>query len=227
MEKLNQKKITALLAPLGLVAGMAFATQGIAEEFRHYPVDGSGSEVMNSAGDCWVTVGGVSGPKEACGDVVAVEEVVVVMAPADSDGDGVIDAQDKCPGTRAGAKVDQWGCEIIENLVIDLVEGEFAFDSAVLNPGTQEALDDVATLIAESRGDETLTIIGHTDSTGPAEYNMGLSERRAQAAADHLISRGVAAERITVVGKGEEMPIADNSTREGRAENRRIEVQTN
>ena len=56
------------------------------------------------------------------------------MVDGDSDGDGVLDSIDRCPGTRAGAKVDQWGCEVIENLTIDLVNDEFDFDRAVLKP---------------------------------------------------------------------------------------------
>ena len=230
MEKMNRKKIAALLASVGLMAGMAVATQGFAAGHdRNYTADGSKTMVMNGAGECWLTTGGTAGPKEECGDEMPKPMMAepVAMAPADSDGDGVIDPQDKCPGTRAGAKVDQWGCEIVENLVIDLVEGEFDFDSAALKPAMMTELDNVAGLINNSPGDETLIIIGHTDSTGPADYNQNLSERRAQAAADYLISKGVADLRVGVMGKGETMPIADNGTREGRAQNRRIEVQTN
>ena len=125
----------------------------------------------------------------------------------------------------AGAKVDADGCEIIENLTIDLVEGEFAFDSAELKPGTKAALDDLANQIQESRGNEAVTIIGHTDSTGPEEYNLALSVRRAQSAADYLEAQGIT--DITVEGMGEAQPIADNATPQGRAKNRRIEFKVN
>ena len=90
----------------------------------------------------------------------------------------------------------------------------------------KDALNNLADTIQRSRGDETITIVGHTDGVGPAEYNQGLSERRAQAAADHLISRGIDADRVTVRGEGESNPIADNGSAEGRARNRRIEVRT-
>jgi OOP family OmpA-OmpF porin len=63
---------------------------------------------------------------------------------------------------------------------------------------------------------------GYTDSTGSAKYNQGLSERRAQAVADYLTSNGIGAHRLTVKGYGEENPVADNKTREGRAHNRRV-----
>jgi len=230
MEKFNQKKIVALLAPLGLVAGMALSAQGIAAEDSTYAVDGAKSVVKNIAGECWRTSGGMSGPVEACGDTMPVAEMAapapapVAAGPTDSDGDGVIDAQDKCPGTRAGAEVDQWGCEVVANLTIDLVEDEFAFDSADLKPAMQDALTDLADQVKASTGHEVLTIIGHTDSTGPEEYNMQLSLRRAQSAADYLESQGI--DSITVKGMGESEPVADNGTREGRAKNRRVEVTT-
>jgi len=219
----TQKKTIVML---GMVAGMAMATQGMASShggMKHYAIDGSMGAIMNSGGNCWNTAGGAAGPKEACGDMVAEP---MAATPADSDGDGVIDAKDKCPGTRAGAKVDQWGCEIMESMTIDLLEGEFGFDSAVLTPAMEQALDAVAKMIKDSPGSETLVIIGHTDSVGPADYNMGLSLRRAESARDYLVSAGVSTDMITVRGEGEENPVADNSTREGRDQNRRIHVES-
>jgi OOP family OmpA-OmpF porin len=227
MGKSKRKNLAVAMAALGLVAGMSIATQAMAEGERHYAVDGSGGVVKNTGGNCWRAAGGRPSPLEACGDEMPVEEVVVeevVVVVLDSDGDGVNDDIDKCPGTRAGAAVDQWGCEVVANLTIDLVEGEFAFDSAVLTPAMKAALDDLANQIKESKGHEVVTIIGHTDSTGPEGYNLKLSERRAQAAADHLEAQGI--DSITVIGKGELEPVADNSTRDGRAMNRRIEVTT-
>jgi OmpA-OmpF porin, OOP family len=87
-------------------------------------------------------------------------------------------------------------------------------------------LDAVADKVLSSPGSEMLDIVGHTDSTGPEAHNQALSERRAQSAADHLIGRGVPATSITISGMGESQPVADNSTREGRAMNRRVEIMT-
>ncbi len=70
-------------------------------------------------------------------------------------------------------------------------------------------------------------IHGHTDSDGPESYNQGLSERRAQSIMKYLISRGVPKEKIRAYGEGELKPIADNATREGRAKNRRVEIEIN
>ena len=170
--------------------------------------------------------GGVKQLVEKCGDVIAKEEPAPTPVPVDGDddNDGVPNSRDKCPNTRAGATVDADGCEITENLTINLVVEEFDFDSAVLKPEMKAALEDFADKVKASPGHESVTVIGHTDSTGPEAYNLKLSERRAQAAADYLESLGI--DSITVKGMGESQPIADNSTREGRAQNRRIEITT-
>jgi len=70
-----------------------------------------------------------------------------------------------------------------------------------------------------------VTIIGYTDSTGTDEHNQKLSERRAAAVKDTLIKQGVAADRLTSIGEGEKAPVATNETKEGRLENRRIELE--
>jgi OOP family OmpA-OmpF porin len=169
---------------------------------------------------------GVPDDRDQCPNTPAGVAVDEVGCPLDSDGDGVPDYRDKCPGTPLGTKVDADGCAIIESMVIDLNVEEFDFGSAELRPPMKDALDNLADTILRSRGEETITIVGHTDSVGPAEYNQGLSQRRAQSAADHLISRGVDTDRVTVKGEGETSPIADNDTDAGRARNRRIEVKT-
>jgi OOP family OmpA-OmpF porin len=146
--------------------------------------------------------------------------------PMDSDGDGVPDYQDKCPGTPRGAKVDASGCEIMGSVTINVTTDHFAFDSAELKPAMKSELESIASKVAASKGNEQLEIIGHTDSTGPESHNQGLSERRAQAAADFLAGLGVSPAAMTVKGMGESQPVADNATREGRAMNRRVEIHT-
>lgn len=134
--------------------------------------------------------------------------------PQDSDGDGVIDARDKCPNTPAGARVDSQGCWSFTGI-------EFEFDSAVIKP-QYTALFDNAIQILKANPGLTVQLDGHTDSRGPANYNLGLSTRRSQAVKDHLLYSGINASRIAIKGFGESEPIADNSTSEGRAENRRV-----
>lgn len=67
--------------------------------------------------------------------------------------------------------------------------------------------------------------MGHTDSVGPEEYNQRLSVRRAESVKAHLVGQGIEANRIYTEGKGESQPVADNSTKEGRAKNRRVEIE--
>ncbi len=95
----------------------------------------------------------------------------------------------------------------------------FDFDSAVLKPVMKKDLADIATKI---QGAQSVSVVGHTDSIGSDAYNQSLSERRAKSAASYLESKGVS--NITTSGAGESQPVADNSTAEGRAKNRRVVV---
>ena len=100
----------------------------------------------------------------------------------------------------------------------------FDFDKATLKPEGRQVLDQVADQ-ASSLELETLIAVGHTDSTGPEAYNQKLSERRANSVKEYLVSKGIPADRIYTEGKGELDPIATNATREGRAQNRRVEIE--
>src|SRR6185503_2905651 len=99
----------------------------------------------------------------------------------------------------------------------------FATGKSALRPRSQAKLDLVGDALKE-QGEKHIVVEGHTDSTGSEETNMALSLKRAEAVRDYLISDGVMPNRITATGVGEARPIADNSTTEGRAENRRVEI---
>jgi outer membrane protein len=135
--------------------------------------------------------------------------------PADADGDGVPDSVDLCPATPRGHTVDAKGCSCDYTLSL-----AFGFDSAELTTADVAALDElVGTLqrLPHVRG----VLEGHTDSRGSEAYNQALSERRAQAVANYLRAAGLG-DQFTAVGLGESQPIADNSTEDGRAANRRV-----
>lgn len=124
-------------------------------------------------------------------------------------------------------KLEGTGVRVVRNgNNIDLVmPGDVTFEtnSASLNSNFFEVLDSVVLVLNEYKS-TLVTVAGYTDSTGSAEYNQKLSERRASTVALYLQSRGVAQERLAAIGRGENMPVAGNNTAEGRARNRRVEI---
>ena len=107
--------------------------------------------------------------------------------------------------------------------IISLQGVNFEHDSAKLTANSTATLDEaIATL--QRRSDINVEVAAHTDSQGSDEYNMGLSERRAASVMNYLTSHGIDAGRLTSKGYGEAQPIADNKTKEGRAQNRRVEL---
>ena len=100
----------------------------------------------------------------------------------------------------------------------------FDFDKSVVKPEGKTKLDDLS---ARVRGMslEVVIAIGHADSIGSDAYNQKLSVRRAESVKAYLVSKGIEANRIYTEGKGEKQPVADNRTREGRAKNRRVEIE--
>ena len=100
----------------------------------------------------------------------------------------------------------------------------FDFDKAVLKPEGKAKLDDVVGKL-KATALEVVIAIGHTDSVGTAEYNQKLSVRRAEAVKAYMVSKGIEPNRIYTEGKGKAQPIASNTTAEGRAKNRRVEIE--
>lgn len=219
----DKNKFHRAVGPLALAVTLALGASGVQAADKMHEgrlTDSEGNAVLTGSGECWQAVGGVDKMMERCGDKMP------VAVDGDEDGDGVPDSRDKCPGTPKGAKVDADGCEIMADMVINVTAEHFDFDSAELKPAMRAVGDEIVAKVKASKGDERLHIIGYTDSTGPEAYNLGLSERRAQAVANWLIQQGIPADHITTTGMGEANPIADNSTREGRSMNRRVQVMT-
>jgi outer membrane protein OmpA-like peptidoglycan-associated protein len=100
----------------------------------------------------------------------------------------------------------------------------FISGKAELMASAMQKLNNVAEALTKQDTESKIVVEGHTDSQGGAAYNQDLSERRAQAVRDYLVTRGIAADRITAQGFGLTRPIADNNTPEGRANNRRVEI---
>ncbi len=160
------------------------------------------------------------------GFVIPLGPKPVAAAPAapdcstlDSDSDGVNDCLDQCPGTISGSKVDDKGCA----LSVELKGVTFEYNSARLTPNATVVLDGVAESLVAYPQKEEIEVQGHTSSEGSSKYNQRLSEKRAQSVVDYLSMKGVT-NRLSAHGFGEESPIADNSTEEGRSQNRRVEL---
>lgn len=122
--------------------------------------------------------------------------------------------------SNSGITIVNTGDRLIVSLPNDLT---FATDSFAISPAVQSDLLKVADSLVKYPG-SSVQVIGHTDSDGDADYNQGLSLRRANAVADQIQAGGVAYNRVQVIGKGEEQPVASNLTPEGKARNRRVEI---
>lgn len=141
----------------------------------------------------------------------------------DDDNDGVGNDRDRCPNTQAGAVVDETGCyrTLTEAVTVEL-NVQFPNNSSVAQPEHRSAVRRVYEFMRQYP-ESRVTIEGHTDDRGSAEYNRSLSQRRADTIAGLLVRDfGIDASRVSSIGIGEEQPIASNDTEEGRRLNRRV-----
>jgi OOP family OmpA-OmpF porin len=143
------------------------------------------------------------------------------VQPADGDSDGVADSRDRCPDTPRGVAVDADGCEQKGSITLEGVS--FELNSADLTAESRPVLERTAADLKKYPR-LRVEVQGHTDSSGSDQYNLTLSQRRAQAVREFLITQGVASEQLEARGYGEAQPIASNATAEGRARNRRVVV---
>jgi outer membrane protein OmpA-like peptidoglycan-associated protein len=203
----------------------------------------AGVRFMDHADDKPGDIDERSAPTDTDGDDIPDEDDSCVRDPEDDDGyldrdgcpepdndeDGVLDDDDECPQVAEERGGDGDGCPERGRVRMGAdrveVEGKILFqvDSASLDPRSDDLLDDLADLLEDHPEVDRFEIQGHTDDTGPAEYNEDLSDRRAQSVRQALIQRGVEPDRLTTRGYGERRPIAPNDTPAGRAQNRRVE----
>ena len=193
---------------LGMVMNSAYADN------EGYVVSSDKSVVKNPFGLCWRT--GYWTPAMAtaeCDPDLMPKKAEPMAAPAPM----VAPAPMAAPAPKPVVK------PTVEKVTM-AAETNFDFDKSVLKPEGKARLDDLVGKL-KAVNLEVIIAIGHTDSIGSNAYNQKLSVRRANSVKAYLVSKGIEANRIYTEGKGETQPIADNRTKEGRAKNRRVEIE--
>ena len=203
VNKANMAKIYVAAAALAACAAYADVTPVL--------TDSQGVPVRDGSGAC-VQTSGILHPD--CGAKKA--EPAKPAAPAEP-------AAPAAPAAPTAPAAPAAPSSVKQAITIQ-AEALFDFDKSVLKPAGKKSIDDA---IAKMQQIDVQMVIatGHTDSVGTDAYNQKLSERRATSVKEYMVSKGVAAAKITTLGKGETQPVATNKTAEGRAKNRRVDIE--
>ena len=205
------KQFALVLSSAALVLGMG-VTSAFAQDNTGYVVATDKTVVKNPFGLCWHT--GYWTPAMAtleCDPDLVPKKAAPAPAPAAAPAPAPAPAAKPAPTP-------------VKEKVTMAADAHFDFDKAVLKPEGKAKLDDLVGKL-KAVNLEVVIAIGHTDSIGSKAYNQKLSVRRANAVKAYLVSKGIEANRIYTEGKGEMQPVADNKTKEGRAKNRRVEIE--
>ena len=195
---------------------------GVADKDDKCP-DVAGKPELNGCPDA--DGDGITDAEDACPDVFGLKEFNG-CPDTDKDGDGVLDKDDECPDVKG--TVANNGCpEVTQEVQKKL--NDFAktilFDlgKATIKPESADVLDNIVKVLNEFKKAK-FSVEGYTDSTGNKAKNIKLSEARANSVKDYLVAKGIAADRLSAKGFGPEKPVADNKTKAGREQNRRVEI---
>jgi outer membrane protein OmpA-like peptidoglycan-associated protein len=219
--------------------------EGVLVDSNGCPLDSDGDGVPDYLDKCPGTLAEVYGmidengcPKDTDGDdvpdyldkcpgtpVEAYGKVDENGCPKDTDGDGILDYLDQCP-TIAGPAENN-GCPIVKEAVKKVFEKalqgiQFETGKATIKPTSFPILEQIVTIMKENP-DYLLVINGHTDNVGNPELNQILSEKRANSVQNYLIKGGISPFRLTAKGYGDTQPVVENTTKENKAKNRRVE----
>lgn len=216
------------------------------------PNTAAGSSVLPNGCEMDSDSDGIPDSRDRCPGTPAGVKAGGDGCAVDSDNDGISDILDRCPDTKPGAKVDASGCEAAsatkpsadttpskpmtsvgpapkamdmptgtgDSLVLKGVTFESA--SAKLKPESLKVLDGIAAQLKSSG--VKVEVAGYTDASGSPVVNKALSQRRAEMVMSYLAAKGVPSAKLTAKGYGQENPVADNGTPEGKAQNRRVEL---
>ncbi len=212
---------------------------GVEVDAKGCEIDSDGDRVADSKDQCPSTEAGVMVDAKGCaldsdkdGVADSSDQCAGTKAGArvddkgcainmDLDGDGIVNAKDECPNTASGTVVDKTGCELKADIKLDKIQ--FTSGTALLSGDSKSILDNIAKILKENKH-LVFEVAGHTDNRGDYNFNVTLSEKRAQSVRQYLVNSGVSANRLTAKGYGPDKPVVSNDTREGRSQNRRVEL---
>ena len=194
----KMKLVVAVAAATGLLGTNAVLAHTGGKANAGYVGNASGHLVTNAAGECVKT--GSWTPELALEECGGKKPAVAEKKPE--------------PAAKPAAA---------EKISLS-ADAHFDFDKSDLKAGDKKELDDAAAKLKNMKVD-SITVTGHTDNVGTDAYNQKLSERRAASVKGYLVGKGVNAGLIQTQGKGESQPVADNKTAEGRAKNRRVDIE--
>jgi len=194
------------LGAFALAAGPAFAN--VTPNLQ----DSSGAAVKDSSGACVVTSGQVL---PECAGAPPAPKPAAPSSPA---------APAAPASPTAPAPAAKPAPSSVRQSIVIQADALFDFDKSVVRPDGKKSID---AALDKIRGVDLEMVIatGHTDSIGTNAYNQKLSERRAAAVKEYLVSKGIPASKVTTIGKGETQPVATNKTAEGRQKNRRVDIE--
>jgi OOP family OmpA-OmpF porin len=208
---------------------MGFATASSAHDVGNW-TSSAGEVWKNTPGECWRT--GFWTPANAlpgCDGAITEKPKVMVQPdpvyPAPEVNPEPVPVAAPAPApAAAAAPAPAPAPAAVSSKVTYAADAFFDFDKSVIKPEGKAKLDDLVGKI-KAINLEVIIAVGHTDSVGSDAYNQQLSLRRSQAVKAYLVSKGIDNTRIYTEGKGEKQPVADNKTKEGRAKNRRVEIE--